>query len=51
MTDPAAPPSELRRLLRQYRVYVLVPLVLTLLLGVLMVIGSRQGAPFVYTLF
>jgi hypothetical protein len=44
-------PPDTRGFLRRYRVYILVPIVVTLLLGALMVVGSRQGAPFVNTLF
>ncbi|MDB4932699.1 MAG: hypothetical protein JWM10_5183 [Myxococcaceae bacterium] len=49
MTEPDAPDT--RGFLQRYRAYILVPVVVTLLLGALMVVGSRQGAPFVYTLF
>lgn len=48
MTD-ATPDT--RSFLRRYRAYILVPVVVTLLLGALMLVGSRQNAPFVYTLF
>ena len=49
--DPPTTPTKPRSFVRQYRMYFLVPVIVTLLLGALMVLGSRQGAPFVYTLF
>ena len=41
----------LLRFARQNTVYWIIPLVVTLLLAVLVVLGSQSSAPFIYTLF
>lgn len=51
MSEPAETSPTPRSLLQRYGLYFIVPVVVTLLLGALMVVGSRQNSPFVYTLF
>ena len=43
--------SDVFQFARQNKIYWIIPLALTLLLAVLVILGSQSSAPFIYTLF